>query len=55
MEALVLDARAQLDEILRWSPLAPRSTADYQSLLEEASDDEENHESKNAGPDDPAA
>jgi transposase len=55
MEALVIDARAQLDEILRRSPLAPRSTADYQLLLEESTDDEENHESEDAGPDDPAA
>jgi hypothetical protein len=53
MEALVIDAREQLDDILRQSPLAPRSTADYQLLLEEAADDEENHESED--PDDPAA
>ena len=55
MEALVSDAREQLDEILRESPLAPRSTADYQALLEEAADDEESHESEDDGPDDPAA
>jgi len=55
MEALVIDAREQLDEILRQSPLAPRSTADYQPLLEDADDDEHSHESEDDGPDDPAA
>jgi hypothetical protein len=55
MEALVIDARAQLDEILRQSPLGPRSTADYQPLLEEAAGDEERHESEDDGSDDPAA
>ena len=55
MEALVIDAREQLGEILRQSPLAPRSTADYQALLEEATDDEESHEGQDHGPDDPAA
>jgi transposase len=55
MEALVIDSRDQLNEILRQSPLAPRSTADYQPLLEEVDDDEESHESEDDGPDDPAA
>ena len=55
MEALVSDAREQLNEILRQSPLAPRSTADYQPLLENAEDDEQSHESEDDGPDDPAA
>ena len=54
MEALVIDAREQLDEILRQTPLAPRSTADYQPLLEET-DDEESHEGEDHGPDDSAA
>jgi hypothetical protein len=54
MEALVIDAREPLNEILRQSPLAPRSTADYQPLLEEAND-EHSHESEDDGPDDPAA
>ena len=54
IEALVIDAREQLDEILRQSPLAPRSTADYQPLLEEISD-EESHEGKDDEPDDPVA
>ena len=53
MEALVTDAREQWNEILRQSPLAPRSTADYQPLLEDA--DEQSHESEDDGPDDPAA
>jgi len=55
MEALVIDAREQLDDILRQSPLAPRSTAEYQPLLEKAAGDEENHESQDDGPDDSAA
>ena len=54
MEALVIDAREQLDDLLRQTPLAPRSTADYQPLLEE-SDDEESHEGEDHGPDDSAA
>lgn len=55
MEALVIDAREQLDEILRQSPLAPRPTADYQALLADAIDDEEKHEGEEPGPDDSAA
>lgn len=54
-EALVIDAREQLDEVLRQNPLAPRSTADYQPLLEETDDDEESHEGEDHGPDDSAA
>jgi transposase len=55
MEALVIDAQEQLNEILRQSPLAPRSTADYQPLLEDAAGDKQSHESEDDGPDDPAA
>jgi hypothetical protein len=55
MEALALDAREQLDEILRQTPLAPRSTADYQMLLEETVKSNETHESQDDGPDDPPA
>lgn len=55
MEALVIDAQEQLNEILRQSPLAERSTADYQPLLEDAAGDEQSHESEDDGPDDPAA
>lgn len=54
MEALVIDAREQLDEILRQTPLEPRSTADYQALLEKT-DDEESHEGEDHGPDDSTA
>jgi transposase len=54
MEALVIDAREQLAEMLRQNPLAPRSTADYQPLLEET-DDEESHEGEDHEPDDSAA
>jgi len=35
MESLTIEAREQLDEILRQIPVASRSTADYQALLEE--------------------
>ena len=55
MEALTIEAREQLDEMLRQIPLAPRSTAEYQALLEDAAKDEENHESEDHGPDDPIA
>jgi hypothetical protein len=55
MEALTIEAREQLDEILRQIPLAPRSTAEYQALLEDAAKDEENHESAEYGTDDPIA
>jgi transposase len=55
MEALLIDAREPLDAILRQSPLAPRSTTEYQALLEESTDDEESHEGEDHGPDDGAA
>jgi hypothetical protein len=55
MEALTIEAREQLDEMLRQIPLAPRSTAEYQALLEDAAKNEENHESEDNGPDDPTA
>jgi transposase len=55
MEALMIDAREQLDEILRQSPLAPRSTADYQALLEDVPEGEGDHEGEDHGPEDPAA
>jgi transposase len=50
-EALVIEAREQLNEILRQTRLAPRSTAEYQALLEEtAKQDETNDEGENANP-----
>jgi hypothetical protein len=39
-EALLSEAREQLDEMLRQTPLAPRSTAEYQALLEGNGDHE---------------
>jgi transposase len=39
-ESLQADAQEQLDEILRQSPVSTRSTAEYQSLLEETAHDE---------------
>jgi len=55
MEALVIDARDQLDEILRQSSLGPRSTAEYQALLEETAKSDETNEGEDNGPDDPLA
>jgi transposase len=53
MEALAVDARDQLDEILRQVPLGPRSTAEYQALLEEMAKDDETNQGEDGGPDDP--
>jgi transposase len=51
METLAIDARDQLDEILRQVPLAPRSTAEYQALLEKtAKDDETNQDGGSNNP-----
>jgi len=55
MEALAIDARDQLDEILRQVPLAPRSTAEYQALLEEPAKNDETNEGEDNAPDDPLA
>jgi transposase len=49
-ESLQTEAQEQLDEILRQDPLSPRSTAEYQPLLETAMIDEEDDEN-----DDPTA
>ena len=52
-EALVIEAREQLDEILRQTRLAPRSTAEYQALLEEAAKhDETDDAGEDINPDD---
>jgi hypothetical protein len=55
MEALAIDARDQLDEILRQVPLTPRSTAEYQALLEEPAKNDETNEGEDNAPDDPLA
>ena len=52
MEALAMESRGQLDEILRQVPLVPRSTAEYQALLGETANDDEDHEGEDDGPDD---
>ena len=39
-ESLEAEAQEQLDEIFRQSPLSVRSTAEYQTLLEETAGDE---------------
>jgi hypothetical protein len=55
MEALAIEAQEPLNEILRQSPLAPRSTAEYQALLEEPAEDNETNEGEDKGPDDPTS
>jgi hypothetical protein len=58
-ESLEAEAQEQLDEIFRHSPLSVRSTAEYQSLLEETPDgDQDETEDDQDNPDkgdDPAA
>jgi hypothetical protein len=53
MEALAIEAQEPLNEILRQSPLPPRSTAEYQALLEEPAKDDPTNEGEDKGPDDP--
>ena len=53
MEALAVDTRDRLNEILRQLPLAPRSTAEYQVLLEETAKSDETNEGEDDGSDDP--
>jgi transposase len=53
MEALTIEAREQLNQMLRQIPLDPRPTAEYQALLETTEGDR-SHESED-GPDDPTA
>ena len=55
LEALSIEAQEPLNEILRQSPLDPRSTAEYQALLEQPAQDDDDHESENHGPDEPVA
>jgi hypothetical protein len=54
-EALTIEAREQLNEMLRQIPLDPRPTAEYQALLEETAKSDESHEGQDDGPDDPTA
>jgi hypothetical protein len=44
METLAIEAQEHLNQILRQSPLPPRSTADYQGLLEQTAKHDENDE-----------
>ena len=48
MESLAIEAQQHLDEILQQAPLSPRSTAEYQLLLEETAhgDEDEKNNSK---------
>jgi transposase len=55
MEALTIEAREQLNEILRQIPLDSRPTAEYQALLDETTEGDESHEGEDDGSDDPAA
>jgi hypothetical protein len=55
MEALTIEAREQLNELLRQMPLDPRPTSAYQALLEETTEGDESHEGEDDGSDDPTA
>ena len=55
MEALTIEAREQLNEILRQIPLDSRPTAEYQALLEETKEGDASHEGEDDGSDDPTA
>jgi transposase len=55
MESLAIEAREQLDEVLRRAPLAPRSTAEYQSLLEETAKRDEHEQEQDDGSEEPVA
>jgi hypothetical protein len=54
VEALTVEAREQLNQLLRQIPLQPRPTSDYQALLEETTKGEED-EGEDDGSDDPTA
>ena len=56
-ESLEAEAQEQLDEIFRQSSLSVRSTAEYQSLLEETAYGDETEDDQNSPDesDDPAA
>ena len=47
MEALVIEAREQLNQVLRQDRLSPRSTAEYQPLLDEMANDENDESEDN--------
>jgi transposase len=57
MESLAIEAQAHLDEILQQTPLAPRSTAEYQPLLEETAnrDEDEKDDSEDDDSHEPVA
>jgi hypothetical protein len=51
MESLAIEAQEHLDEILRQTPLTPRSTAEYQPLLEETVNGDEDEKDDGEGDD----
>jgi hypothetical protein len=57
MESLVIEAQEHLDEILQQTPLASRSTAEYQPLLEETANrhQDEKDDSEDDDPHGPVA
>jgi len=57
LEALTIEAKEQLDQILRQAPLASRSTTEYQLLLDQANkcDEEPPGEDQASDPDEPVA
>jgi hypothetical protein len=57
MESLAIEAQEHLDEILQQTPLAHRSTADYQPLLEQTAnrDEDEKDDGEDGDPHEPVA
>lgn len=53
MESLTIEAQEHLDEILQQAPLAARSTAEYQPLLEETAHGDEDETNDGENGDDP--
>jgi hypothetical protein len=51
-EALVIEAREQLNDLLRQTRLAPRSTAEYQALLEQREEHENDDQAEQTEQDD---
>jgi hypothetical protein len=49
-EALIIEAREQLVQMLRQTRLEPRPTAEYQALLEKAANHDEQDDPEDANP-----
>jgi transposase len=55
MEALTIEAREQLNEILRQIPLDSRPTSEYQARWDETTEGDASHEGEDDGSDEPTA